>query len=163
MNKYVAGTEKERLVRLFLFHELLTRSIAEYAEHATDKIFIGNLRRSKTFLKKSLDQRLESLDKDAEINLIKSINKIGFAFLPKVEAKKEFENAKKLDENRVMPKEDFLNFVEFTVEGNCKICNKTGDDATGCGLRKLLVKYDVEVFDLTVVNKCPYQYCEVGE
>lgn len=156
MNKYVAGTEKERLIRLFIFHELLNRSIQEYAKFDTDKQFLGNLKRSKTFLKKSLDQRLESLDKDAEINLIKSIDKIGFAFLHKAEAKRELEATKKLDDIRPIHKDDLEDWVGFMIESACKTCKR--EDFRECLGRKMLVKYDIAPWKPEAKDCCQYSY-----
>ena len=158
MNKYVAGTEKERLIRLFLFHELLKRSIDEYVSFDTDKQFVGNLKRSRTFLKKSLDQRLDSLDKDAEINLIKSINKVGFAFLPKTEAKRELEATKKLSDVIPVYKDDLEDWIGFMIESACKTCKRK--DFTECQGRKVLTKYDIAPWIPNAKDCCQYSYVE---
>jgi len=159
MNKYVAGTEKERLIRLFLFHRLLILSIDEYAEFNTNKRFVGNLKRSKYFLKSALDQRLESLDTDAEINFIKSINKVGFAFLPKAEAKRELEATKKLGSVIPMDRDDFQDWVEFMIESACKTCKR--GDFTECQGRKVMVKNDITPWMPDAVGCCQYSYVDV--
>lgn len=158
MNKYVAGTEKERLIRLFLFHELLHRSINAYVEFGTDKQFVGNLKRSKTFLKKSLDQRLDSLDKDAEENLKKSINKIGFAFLPKAEAKRELERTQKLQSVYPIDIDDMQDWICFMIENVCKTCQQCDYDQ--CQGRKVLIKYDIAPWMPEADGCCQYSYVE---
>lgn len=119
---------------------------------------LDNLKRSKTFLKKSLDQRLESLDKDAEINLIKSINKIGFAFLPKAEAKRELENTRKLSDVYPIRKEDLEDWVGFMIESACKTCTRS--DFTECPGRKVLVKYDITPWRPEAKDCCQYSYVD---
>lgn len=159
VNKYVSGTEKERLIRLFIFHELINRSIQEYAEFETNKQFLSDLRRSKTFLKKSLDLRLDFLDKDAEINLIKSINKIGFAFLPKADAKRELEATKKLSDVYPVQKDDLEDWIGFMIENACKTCKR--EDFKECKGRAVLVKYDITPWMPDAKDCCQYSYMEV--
>lgn len=158
INKYLSSAEKERLIRLFLFHELLKRSIDEYAEFNVNKQFIGDLRRSKTFLKKSLDLRLEFLDKDSEVNLVESINKIGFAFLPKKEARKELDNLKKLSDVRPIHKDDLEDWIGFMIENACKTCKREDFDA--CLGRKILMKYDIAPWMPEADGVCQYSYVE---
>jgi len=158
VNKYLAAAEKERLIRLFLFHELLNRAIAEYAEFGANKQFLGDLRRSKTFLKKSLDLRLDFLDKDAEINLIKSINKIGFAFLPKLEAKRELENTKKLSDVYPIHKNHLEDWIGFMIENACKTCKR--EDFKECQGRAVLVEYDITPWMPDAKDCCQYSYIE---
>ena len=160
MNKYVAGTEKERLIRIFLLNQLLVRSIDEYVEFDTNKQFVGNLKRSKYFLKKALDQRLECLDKDAEINFIKSINKVGFAFLPKAEAKRELESTKKLSNVIPIHKDDLEDWIGFMIESACKTCKR--EDFTECQGRKVLTKYDIAPWMPDAKDCCQYSYVEAG-
>lgn len=158
MNKYLSAAEKERLIRLFLFHEMLYRSINEYAEHVTDRHFLSNLRRSKTFLKKSLDHRLDFLDKDSEIKLIESINKIGFAFLPKNEARKELEKLKSLSDILPIHKDDLRDWVSFMIENACKTCKRC--DFEECEGRKVMMKCDIMPWMPDADGVCQYSYVE---
>jgi hypothetical protein len=156
MNKYLSSAEKERLIRLFLLQELLRISIDEYAEFEANKQFLGDLRRSKTFLKKSLDLRLLFLDVDAEINLIKSINKIGFAFLPKNEAKRELEKLKGLSDVYPIRKEAMQDWVEFMIENACKTCKR--EDFKECKGRAALEECDIPPWMPDAKDCCQYSY-----
>jgi len=157
MNRIIPSLEKERLIRLFLFHRFLEIAINEYAAYENDKTFMANIRRGKSFLKKALDQRLEALDTDAEIKLISDINKVGFAFLPKLEAKREMQRERESKDFYHIHKNAMHDWVAFTIESTCKVCQRS--DFDNCPGRKVMMEHDIP--DNPGAQGCQYSYVEV--
>ena len=159
MNKYLSAAEKENLVRLLILDAHLDFSVKQYAEtKSTDKSFLADLRRGKTFLHKAIDKRLGFLFDDAKVKLAESVAKIGLSFLPKVEARKELERTQKLKSVYPIDIDDMQDWIEFMVESACKTCQRC--DYAECQGRKVLIKYDIAPWMPEADGCCQYSYVE---
>ena len=159
MNKYLSAAEKENLVRLLILDAHLYFSVEVYAElKSTDKKFLADLRRGKTFIHKAIDKRLDFLEDDAKKKLAQSVAKIGLTFLPKAEARKELERTQKLQSIYPIDIDDMQDWICFMVESVCKTCQRS--DYTECQGRKVLVKYDIAPWCPEADGKCQYSYVE---
>lgn len=159
MNKYLSSAEKENLVRLLILDAHLNFSVETYAElKSTDKVFLADLRRGKTFLRKAIDKRLGFLFPDSQIKLAESVAKVGLAFLPKAEARRELEKMQKLQSVYPVNIDDMQDWIEFMIESACKTCNRC--DYEKCQGRKVLMKYDIAPWMPEADGVCQYSYVE---
>ena len=156
MNKYLSAKERERLLVLLLFHAMMEDAVDDYAKFKANRKFLGNLRRSKSFLKKSLDQRMEFLDYESKLNLLNSVGKIGFTITTKRER----------DKVRSMPKDPFIlsesemkDWLEFVIEHSCKTCCLV--EYENCPCRKIMTRNSIPPYNPKAKVIC--QYSCVGD
>ncbi|MDD4601479.1 hypothetical protein SDC9_04163 [bioreactor metagenome] len=157
MNSWLSRQEKVKLVRTLVLNSQLLFDIQDYENaKSTDKKFLADLRRGKAFLQRAIDKRLDYLDKTAALNLMESMSKIEVMFLPKVEAKKAYQDLAKLQSVLPMYISDFEDWYEFVIENTCKVCKRS--DYENCPARRVLEKYDVCPNDPGAVARCQYGY-----
>ena len=159
MNKYLSSAEKENLVRLLILDAHLNFSIEIYATlKSTDKHFLADMRRGKTFLRKAIDARLGFLENDAKLKLMESVSKVGLAFLPTIEARKALQDLQKLQSVYPVYVDDMQDWIEFMIESACKTCTRC--DFSECKGRKIMMIYDIAPWCPDADGKCQYSYVE---
>lgn len=159
MNPYFSRQEKENFIRLMILEGILDVIIEDYEKvKKPDKQFMADMRRARTFTTKALNRRQSFLDDTAKRNFIEGMQRLEVLFVPKNEAKKQFQEVVKLQS--VMPFEaaDFQDWYEFLIEHACRNC--TRKDFAECQARRILMKYDIYAYNPAATDICQYSYVE---
>lgn len=159
--RYLNKAEKE----MFFFLAAFKITLAEHIEGLSkyDKQKAGWAKTAKTYTEKILHSYSENLDERQRDKLILEAAKYRAYVSYHADAKASIDKALKLEENIAVNREDFLDIVEQTVYW-CVGCKKRGVEAEQCNLRRLFLKYDVEVFDQHAQEGvCPYRNPGAGE
>lgn len=159
MNKYLNSYERSHMMQVGAMHTVFDLVDQEYSKlKNTDKEFLRCARMCKTLTGKMIKIRTSYMDGVEVDKLLEQVLRHRIVIRPTDVALREQKEINKVNDKTIMETDDFLDLVGWTIETTCKVCTNTGEDVTECGLRKLMVKNDVEVFDASVKDKCPYQY-----
>ena len=162
MNKYLNTAERSHMLEIGAMHTVYDAMISDYEKvKNTDKEFLRCAKMCRTLSGKMIKIRTSYMDASEVDNLLDKVIRHSIVVRPKDTALREQKEIDNVNRKTIMETDDFLDMVGWTIETTCKVCTNVGNEVDICGLRKLMIKYDVEVFDTTVKNKCPYQYCKV--
>ena len=161
MNPYLSSDEKENYVRVFALSVLLDMIIDGYASaKSTSKTFLKFLRMGRTFLRKAIKIRNDALDPGAYDEFVRQANRLEFVCVPKLAAKREFDDLMRLKSTMPMARGDFEDWYESVIETTCKGC-RCSDYAT-CKIRAILQKYGVYPVNPGARGVCQYDYKEAS-
>jgi hypothetical protein len=156
--RYLNNAEKSAVVTLGAFVAFMAEQAANWEKLGRSKAIVKAARTARTWADKTLQAVLAELDPDERAKAIREVGKRKVAAFYTHDAVSEFNRFKAMDAVTPLDTQDFLDICEQAI-GVCQRCDKTGEAADGCKLKKLFIKYDVEPLDLDApVGKCPYQY-----
>jgi len=159
MNPYLSREEKSNYVRTTALVELLETTIDGYTKaRSVDKKFLKFLRMGRTLIRKAVLMRSAALTEEAKDDFYKQANRLEFICIPKLEARKAFDEILKLQTTLPMEMHDFEDWYEEVIEVTCKTCRRP--DWTVCKMRRVLHKYGVYPIDPSALGKCQYSYAE---
>jgi hypothetical protein len=115
---------------------------------------------AKAFTNKVLDEIMTGLDPLEVIKVMIDSQKVEVVTRYHDQAIREYREMDKLDSMIHIDRENFLDIVSHAMN-LCVVCERSGEIADKCPLKKLWIENDIEPFDLNApVGKCPYQYKE---
>lgn len=162
MNPYFSRHEKENFIRLMILEGILDVIIEDYEKtKKPDKQFMADMRRARTYTTKALNRRQSFLDQTAKLNFMESMQRLEVLFVPKNEAKKQFQEVAKLQSVVPFEAADFKDWYEFLIEHACRSC--TRKDYVECKARRILMKYDIYAYNPAATGICQYSYVEEGD
>lgn len=155
MKSYLNKAEKGQALTLAAFVGYLDERAEEWSKLGRSKDSIKSLRMAKSFALRAVDSLFEGLDQDEKAKVLNELRKMDVVCKYKDEAVREYERMKKLDSVTPVESEEFMDICGQAL-GVCQVCESK--EPENCKLRKLFVKYDVEVFEFSPgPGECPYK------
>lgn len=126
-----------------------------------DRKVLGHARRSRGFIKLVLDYHMKGLDPIEVAKVMRDSQRVEVVTRYHDQAVREYKAMEKLDSMIHIDRDNFLDIVSHAMN-ICVVCERSGDVAEKCPMKKLWIENDIEPFDLCAPEgKCPYQYKEV--
>jgi len=154
--RYLNKAEKDTMFFMAGFTNALEEVIESLIKYG-DKEKAKWAKTARTYAQKIMEGYMTPLDTQQKAKVIVDSAKYRAFVTYHNDAKDDLKKSLSLEENIPVNKEDFLDIIERAVYWCCE-CKKRGNRVEQCNLRKLFIKYDVEVFDQTApVSICPYR------
>lgn len=160
MKRYLNKEERTDVVVLGGFVSWLEEKIPQLsASHANIKEVRRKLKTAKTLAYQAMEAIMQPLDVQEAAKTVAESRKMKVVTKYRDEAMREFKDFQQADDVTALKTDDYLDIVELTIEGHCKTCRLTGDQAESCNVRRIFIETDIEPPDqYAPVGKCPYQY-----
>ena len=163
MKTYLNREEKQTYFILNGYVKYMHNLINGLIRRKASTEIIKNVKLSRTYTNKSLNELIKNIDKDQMNNLIKESSKTQVVAKYSNEAIEEFERMKKMDSITPMETDDLLDLFGHCIKV-CQFCKIDVKTSEQCIAKKIMLKYGCEIFNYDATDKqCPYQYCDIGE
>jgi hypothetical protein len=150
---YLNRAEKDTALALAAFVAMMDDKIDYWAKSGTWPLtIIAEAEAAKAHIEAALDIMFNDLDQAERAKIIKGIAAMEVVVKYKEDAIREYNRIKALEEVTPVDTEDLYTIAEAALE-TCNGCDRDGQE---CNLRRILVKYDVPVFDENAQG-CPYK------
>jgi hypothetical protein len=157
VKRYLNRQEKDYAKVMGAFAYYFSDLVKIFEELKRTKNLIRNTKMARTYADKALEELLKDLDPLEIVRVAAENQKMKVSVQYKVDALKEFEAIKKADDVTPILTDDFLDLVDHALVV-CRSCPYTGDQVEGCRLRKVMLKHDIEPFNLEApVGVCCYK------
>lgn len=157
VRRYLNKQERQDMVVLAGFLAFLENRIETWAKLGRSKEKVKYSRMAFSFGNKVLKLVLNTLDPQEQDKVIADTKNYSVAAYAKTEAVREYERLKQLEENMVIPQEDWYDLADHALV-TCRKCTLVGEAVEKCNMRRIFIKHDVPPFDqYAPVGTCPFK------
>lgn len=154
---YINKRQKEECLIFAAFASAFDNKIENWEKYGERKDRMRWLKTGRTYIKKVLDSYFEGVDQEQVNGVVKLANKMTIATRLKNEAIKEYDDLKKIDSMAHIESNDFFDILEQSI-CECVRCEKTGEEANNCNLKRIYLKYGIDIVNENKESVCPYKY-----